>query len=197
MKKLSFLAFVVFALSVSGIKAQSLHIGLKGGINLSQMNGRSFNDGFKWGFAAGGFVELGITSKWGLQPELLFSQTNTQTASSFSQVYPQAGAINYQNVSLNYLTIPVLISWKPIPVLSFQLGPQFGTLLNSTPNIVQAGQKAFKSGDFAIAAGAQLNLLKFKIGARYVSSLTDLDNVGNSDTWKNETIQFYIGFRLL
>lgn len=194
MKKSGFVIFAFLVISASGIQAQGLHIGIKGGANIGQVDGRSFQDGYKWGYCLGGFAELNITSKWGLQPELLFSQTSTQTSNLFNSIYPDG--INYQNVKLNYMTIPVLLSWKPIPILSIQVGPQFGVLLSSSQNILGNGEKAFKSGDFALVGGAQVNLLKFKFGARYVSGLTNLDNVGSSDTWKNNSFQLYIGFRL-
>jgi len=197
MKKAGFLFFAVIFFSSSRIAAQGFHLGIKAGTNIAQINGRSFDGGFKWGFSAGAFAEINITSKWGIQPELLFNQTNTQTASNFNQIYPQAQAINYQNVRLNYMSIPVLLSLKPIPVLSFQAGPQFGVLLNSSNTILGNGANAFKSGDFSLVFGAQLNLLKIKIGARYISGLTNLDNVGDKDTWRNQSFQFYVGLRIL
>src|SRR5580704_14562715 len=126
MKKICFLVLVVSILSASGIQAQSFHFGVKAGTNLSQISGRSFNEGFKWGFTAGAFAELNFTSKWGIQPELLFNQTNTQTADSFNDIYQQG--INTRSVKLNYLSIPILLSYKPIPLLSLQIGPQFGIL---------------------------------------------------------------------
>jgi Outer membrane protein beta-barrel domain len=196
MKKSGFVIFAILVISTSGIQAQGLHVGIKGGANIAQMTGRSFEDGFKWSYMLGGFVEVNFNSKWGLQPELLFSQTNTQTSSDFESIYPNEEAINNQPVKLNYMTIPVLLSWKPIPILSIQAGPQFGILLNSSENILGNGENAFKSGDFALVGGAQVNLGHFILGARYVSGMTNLDNVGDADTWKNNSFQAYIGFRL-
>jgi Outer membrane protein beta-barrel domain len=198
MKKLSFLAFTVFIFSVSRIHAQGFHLGVKAGANLASINGRSFDDGFNWGFMAGAFAEINVSSKWGVQPELLFSSTKTQTASDFSSVVNEAGnvGINSQNVSLNYLSIPILLSFKPIPLLSIQVGPQFGILMNTSQNITSNGKNAFKSGDFSIVGGAQLNLGGFKAGARYVFGLTNIDDVTSVDTWNNRNIQFYVGFRI-
>src|SRR5450755_1546743 len=143
MKKVSFIIFSVFILSASRIQAQGIHIGIKAGVNLGQVNGRSFDDGYKVGFSAGGFAELNFTSKWGIQPEVLFNQTNTTTVNSFNEIIPQG--INNQSTKLNYLSIPILLSYKPIPLLSFQLGPQFGILMNSSQTIVGNGKNAFKT----------------------------------------------------
>src|SRR5450432_28028 len=198
MKKLSFLAIAVFIFSVSRIQAQGFHLGVKAGANLASINVRSFDEGFNWGFMAGAFAEVNVSSKWGLQPELLFSSTKTQTASDFSSIVNEAGnvGLNSQTVSLNYLSIPILLSFKPIPLLSIQVGPQFGILMNTSQNITSNGKNAFKSGDFAIVGGAQLNVGGFKAGARYIFGLTNINDVTSVDTWNNRNIQFYVGFRI-
>lgn len=195
MKKVCFLVLVVSILSASRIQAQSFHFGIKAGTNLSQITGRSFDDGFQWGFSAGGFAELNFTSKWGIQPELLFNQTKTQTASDFNEVFDEG--FNSTSVSLNYLSIPILASYKILPILSIQVGPQFGILMSTSQDITSSASKAFKSGDFSMVGGAQVNIGGFKAGARYVYGFTNLDNVTNVDTWKNQNIQLYIGFRIL
>ena len=120
MKKLCFVLFVVSAFSITKISAQGFHLGIKAGANLASLNGRSFDDGFNWGFMAGAFTEFNLNSRWGIQPELLFSQTKTQTASDFSSIVNEATnvGLNNQSVSLNYMSIPILVSWKPIPLIS-------------------------------------------------------------------------------
>jgi len=198
MKKLRFLVLALSIFSFSRIQAQGFHLGIKAGANLASLNGRSFDDGFNWGFMAGGFAELNLSPTWGIQPEVLFSSTKTQTASNFSSIVNEAGnvGIDNQSVTLNYLSIPILLSFKPIPILSIQVGPQFGILMNTSQNITSNGKNAFKSGDFSIVGGAQLNLGGFKGGARYIFGLSDIDDVTNVDTWNNRTIQFYVGFRI-
>jgi len=198
MKKFSFLLISILVFSFSHSQAQGFHIGRKIGTNISQITGRSFDQGFQWGFSAGAFAELNFTSKWGIQPELLFNQTQTQTASNFNDVYEEG--INSRNVSLNYLSIPVLLSWKIIPLLSIQAGPQFGILLNTSQNITTNGVNAVKNGDFSLVGGAQLNVGGLKLGARYIYGFTDLNDLpppGNVDTWKNQNFQIYVGLRIL
>ncbi len=198
MKKVSFLLIFIFIFSFHESQAQGFHLGGKIGTNISQITGRSFDQGFQWGFSAGAFAELNFTSKWGIQPELLFNQTQTQTASNFNDVYEEG--INNRNVSLNYLSIPVLLSWKIIPLLSIQVGPQFGILMNTSQNITANGVDAVKNGDFSMVGGAQLNLGGLRVGARYVYGFTDINNLpppGSVDTWKNQNFQLYIGIRIL
>jgi hypothetical protein len=195
MKKAGILVVTILMISFSKVRAQGFHLGAKIGTNISQITGRSFDQGFQWGFSAGAFAELNFTSKWGIQPELLFSQTQTQTASNFDEVYDQG--INSRNVSLNYLSIPVLLSYKLIPILSIQVGPQFGILMNTSQNITANGVNAFKNGDFSMVGGAQVNLGIIRLGARYIYGFTNLNDVTNTDTWKNQNFQLYFGVRIL
>ena len=195
MKKSGILVLTILVISFSQARAQGFHLGAKIGTNISQITGRSFDQGFQWGFSAGAFAELNFTSKWGIQPELLFSQTQTQTASNFDEVYDQG--INSRNVSLNYLSIPILLSYKLIPILSIQVGPQFGILMNTSQNITANGVNAFKNGDFSMVGGAQVNLGIIRLGARYIYGITNLNDVTNTDTWKNQNFQLYFGLRIL
>src|ERR1700733_13833725 len=121
MKKLGFLSIIVLIISVSRIQAQGFHLGIKAGTNITQMTGRSFDEGFQWNFMAGAFSELNFTSHRGIKPQFLFSQTSTQTASNFDDVYEEG--INSRNVKLNYLSIPILLTYKlPLPIISQQYG---------------------------------------------------------------------------
>jgi hypothetical protein len=194
MKKASLLFLAVLIISSGSLFAQGFHIGLKGGTNLSEINGQAFSDGFKWGFSAGGFAELNFTKQIGLQPELLFNQTNTRTAYNFDDVYQSVG-FSDRNVYLNYLSIPILLSIRPIPLISILVGPQFGIKLSD--NIGTSALNAFKSGDFSVVGGAQINLGGFKAGARYVIGVNNLNDINNNYKWQNRTIQLYIGFRLI
>jgi hypothetical protein len=198
MKKVSFLLISILVFSFSNSQAQAFHIGGKIGTNISQITGRSFDQGFQWGFSAGAFAELNFTSKWGIQPELLFNQTQTQTASNFNDVYVEG--INSQNVSLNYLNIPILLSYKIIPLLSLQVGPQFGILLNTSQNLTTNAINAVKTGNFSMVGGAQLNVGGLRLGARYIYGFSDINNLpppGDVDTWKNQNFQIYVGLRIL
>lgn len=198
MKKAGFSVFIFLTFSFFQGSAQGFHLGAKIGTNISQMTGRSFDQGFQWGFSAGAFAELNFTSRWGIQPELLFNQTQTQTASNFNDVYQEG--INSRDVSLNYLSIPILLSFKLIPVLSVQVGPQFGILMNTSQNITTTASNAFKSGDFSLVGGAQVNLGIIRLGARYIYGISNLNGLpppGDVDTWKNQNFQLYFGLRIL
>ncbi len=193
MKKVFALLLIIFC--YSQIQAQGLHIGIKAGTNNSLLTGNSFSGGFNWSFMAGAFAEVNFTSNWGIQPEVLFSQITSQTASNFNDAYSEG--INSKDIKLQYLNIPILLTYKlPLPILSLQLGPQFGTLLNNNSSITTNGINAFKSGDFSMIAGAQINLLMFRGGIRYVYGFTNINNINDADTWKTRTIQLYVGLKI-
>ncbi len=177
-----------------GSYAQGFHIGVKGGANLTKIDGQSFSQGFKLGYSLGGFAELNFTKKWGIQPELLWNQYNTTTAYNFQQIYE---GFQGQNVSLNYLSIPILLTYRPVPILTFELGPQFGILMNQPSNLGDNISNAFKTGDFSVLGGAHFNLGAFKLGARYFVGLNDVNDLGKYDKWKNQGLQLYIGFRII
>ena len=187
--------FLVFVAVISSY-AQGFHIGIKGGANINKIPGRSFDDQFNYGYSLGGFAEINFTKKWGVQPELLWSQSKTTTSSQFGDIYNDIGGIPNRDVTLNYLSIPLLLTYRPIPILSLVAGPQFGILLDESQNIMVNGQNAFKKGDFSVIGGAQVNLGAFKAGARYFVGLNDINDLPYGDQWKNQGFQVYVGLRL-
>ena len=194
MKRNAFVLSLSLLLVVVHGQAQGFHIGIKAGANLFKMDGESFDQEYKFGYNVGAFSELNFTSSWGLQPELLFNQTNYRTGTQFSDIYPDG--VNDVKGKLNYLSIPVLLSFRPIPLLSLLAGPQFGILLKQDEHLVNNAGQAFKKGDLSIVAGAQLNLAAVKVGARYVVGLNNINDLQNQNNWKNEGWQLYAGFRI-
>jgi hypothetical protein len=190
--KLLSLAILLFIFS-SSLFSQSFSIGVKGGANLFKISGKSFKDEFKFGYHVGAFASIG-RGRLAFQPEVFFNQVNLDTATNFSQVYPNFNKIN--NIKLNYLSIPLLLNYKVNKLIWLQAGPQFGVLLDQNKNLLQNGQEAFKSGNFSLVGGAQLNILKFKVYGRFVGGMTDLNNIGNSDSWKTTAIQLGVGIGL-
>lgn len=176
----------------SSLFSQGLTFGIKAGANLGKITGHSFKDEYSLGYHAGAFATIG-GKKWGIQPEVLFNQVNTDTATSFSEI---TGLNNISKIQLQYLTIPILLNYNISNILSLQAGPQFGIRLDKNKSLVQNGKDAFKSGNFSLAAGAQLNLLKFRLYGRFIGGMTDLNNLGNNDTWKINMFQLGVGIAL-
>lgn len=191
--KSKFFVLALVGLLCTNVFSQGLKIGIKGGANINKITGKSFDQQFSFGYHLGGFVEIGITKKWAIQPEVLFSQSKADTSSNFSSIY-QFNKIN--NITLNYLAIPILLEYRPIKLISFQAGPQYSILMNKNNTLLQNGKAAFASGDFSMLGGVQVNLLNFKFYGRYVVGLNNLNDIDNKEKWKNQSIQLGIGIAL-
>lgn len=172
------------------------HLGLKGGVNMFRIDGQSFREGYEHGYHAGLFAEINFARKWGIQPEILWNQSQTRTSDRFHDIYDE-GFGELRGVQLDYLSIPLLLSYRPSRLVSFQLGPQFGLLLNRQDNLFENGLNAFKSGDLSMLGGMQLNIGGFKLGGRYSIGLMNINDIDNRDRWRNEGFQLFLGFRIL
>lgn len=190
------LTLLAVAIAISSITfAQGLQAGVKGGVNLIKIDGKSFSEEFRHGYNLGGFVELNFNDKWGVQPEVLWNQANTRTSTEFSDIYDE-GLRELKDVKLNYLSIPILLNYKVSKLITLQLGPQFGILINKDQNLFENGKEAFKRGDFAMLGGAQINFGAFKLGGRYAVGMYNINDIDNRDQWKNQGFQLYAGFKL-
>lgn len=190
------ITFLLLAISISTLTmAQGFHVGAKAGANLFKVDGKSFSEEFNFGYTLGAFSEINFNKKWGLQPEVIWNQTNTRTSTSFNEIYPTSTQ-DLKDVKLNYLSIPLLLTYRPAKILSLEAGPQFGILLDHSKNLLENGKEAFKKGDLAMLAGAQLNLGGVKIGGRYQIGLANINDIDNRDKWTNQGWQIYAGFRL-
>ena len=183
----------IFCITASAASAQKLHIGFKGGANVNKLTGKSFNDQFSFGYHVGGFFSVGLGKKFAIQPEILFNQINVDTSSSYSAIY-QFNKVD--KVQLKYMSIPILLNYKPVKYLTFQVGPQFGILTNKSKTLVQNGKQAFKSGDFSMLGGLQVNISHLNIYARYAVGLSNLNDIDNKEKWKSQSIQLGVGLTL-
>lgn len=191
MKTKLFSAIILLFIS-SSLFSQGLSFGIKGGATMGKISGQSFKNEFTLAYHVGAFVTIS-GKKWGIQPEVLFSQVNADTATNFSQVY----AFNHVNqIQLKGLTIPIMVNYHLNHFLTLQAGPQFGVILDQNKNLLQNGNDAFKSGNFSVAAGLQLNLLKFRVYGRFVGGVTDLNNISSNDAWRVQSIQLGVGIAL-
>lgn len=196
MKTKLFLPLLAALLFSQAMMAQ-FHIGFKGGANITKIDGVSFKDKFQYGYHIGGFAEIGLGNKFGLQPEVLFNQVSTSVDSNYKHVYQNVFNSNQSTVKLNYLSIPILLSYKLIGnFLSLQAGPQFGVLISQDKTLLQNGGEAFKKGDFSLVAGAQIKFSAIRLSGRYVIGLNNINDIDNQDQWKSQGFQVSLGLAL-
>ena len=185
MYKKIFTLLVLFFTSASLIYGQSLKFGLKAGTDMHKLEGKSFKEQFTFGYHAGAFVEVGLSSKLSIQPEVYFSEVKVDTGTSFSQTYQFK---QVPKIKFSYINIPILLNIKPNKFLALQLGPQYGILINNNISLINNGRDAFKNGDFSAVAGVQVYVARFRIYGRYVVGLSDLNDIDDREKWKTQTI---------
>ena len=190
----------LFSLTVAMLMAQCIlaqfHVGIKGGANITKVDGKAFKDEFRYGYHFGGFAEIGLGKKIQILPEVIFNQSTTTLDSSFKVIYQNIINSNQSSVKLNYISIPVLLNYKLLGPIYLQAGPQFSILIDQDKNFLQNGADAFKKGDFSMLGGVQLKLSALRVTGRYIIGLNNINGIGNQDKWKNEAIQLSIGFAL-
>ena len=174
-------------------------LGFKGGLNLNKIEGKSFKDEFNYNYALGGFVQLSITRKLGLQPEINFVQTTAEQTNDITEVYDDLffGG-DQKKAKLNYLKFAGLLNIDigPSQRVKLQLGPQWGRLLNETADSLNSSQDVFKKNEFSALGGIMLQLPLFHIGTRYEIGLTDVNGTDNHDKWRSQAWQFFVGITL-
>ena len=195
--KAKFPLLVVATILISHVSMAQFSLGAKAGVNITKVKGETFRDEFQYGYHLGGFAEIGLGEKWAIQPEVLFNQYQTRVDSNFKNIYSNAlDFSNYQDVKLNYLSIPLLLNYKVGSLLTLQAGPQVGILVDQSKNLLENGGEAFKSGDFSMLAGAVINLGKLRLSGRYFAGLNNISEISDKDKWKNEGFQLSVGLAL-
>ncbi|MEO6314086.1 MAG: porin family protein [Chitinophagaceae bacterium] len=188
-------AFVLF--SIAGMaqgRVPFFQLGIKGGVNFTKIEGKSFADEFDYGYQAGAFATIKISDHVQIQPEVLFNQFNTKADTAFGSVF---NVKNLKGVKLNYVSVPLLLNLTPAKFISFQVGPQFGILLDKHKNLFENGKDAFSGGDLSMVGGVQLNLGGIRLSGRYVVGLSNINDATNSDKWKKQGFQLSAGFRII
>ncbi len=192
MKKILLLLTATASITLAA-SAQSLKFGIKAGADINKINGKAFSDEFSYGYQAGVFSEIGITKKFGIQPEIIFSQVNIDTASGIKDVL---GFENLKSAKLSYFKIPLLLSYSPNSVVRLQAGPQYGILVDKQKSAGENGRNLFQNGDLSMVAGMQLNISKIRMYGRYVVGLNNINDTGSPDKWKSQSFQVGLGLTL-
>lgn len=199
MKKLPLLLLLLAA--AGGAQAQ---IGVKAGINGAVLNGENIDmdTRYKTTYHVGAFVRLPVLGPLSIQPEVLYSLQGSEFRSALA---------NY-DTKLHYLNVPVLARVKVGPVYA-EAGPQLGVLLGAREDgtlrisaadgygpVDRSASGNYKKTDFALAAGAGVELGNIILGARYTAGLSNINDVrdlngANDPRLRNRVIQLSVGVK--
>jgi len=173
--------------------------GFKGGLNLNKIKGESFKNEFQYNYQLGGFMQINFARKFGLQPELNFSQTTAEQSDDITDIYDDIFLGGEQKkAKLDYLKLAGLLNIDigPSQRVKLQLGPQWGLLLSEAVDSLKTPQDVFKKGEFSVLGGIMLQLPLIHIGTRYEIGLTNINGLDNQDQWKSQAWQFFVGITL-
>lgn len=174
------------------------HYGVKADLNFSTLSGHGTANGYTLGAQGGVFVERAFNSKWSIQPEVLFTQSNTKRSSDFMTYYNTVGnPYSAEDIKLAYLSIPVMLKYNVNKAFSILAGPQYGFLLKDAESLLRSGDgKAFKTGEFSANLGGQFNAGIVSLYARYNVGISNINNIDTRYAWRSSHIQAGIAFRI-
>ena len=162
-----------------GRGGSDVSLGLKAGASLTNMTGpNAIANDYRFGFHGGVFANIGLTSLFAFQPELLYSQKGG----------------NYKNVTdaslrLHYIDVPLAFHVNT-GGLFFEAGPQVGFLVAAKSQVGSAStdiKNSFNTVDFGYLFGLGYQLKEgLGIGLRYNGAFT---NAYQSTTIGNTTFQ--------
>jgi hypothetical protein len=206
-KKYIILALIFTALTSVSF-GQGMQLGLKAGVNFSNLVGDDIEGAeSKTGFVGGLFFMYQFNKLFAIQPEAYYTMKGATDEQSF------AGETAELTISLDYIEIPILfkvlipIENSPIRPSVF-VGPYVGFNSTAKAKLEYMGQSEeediedVKSTDFGLVFGAGLG---FPVGTnevgvdfRYGLGLTTLDDSAENADIKNSVfnINAYFGFNL-
>ena len=196
MKKIILTVAAVFAFGFAN--AQETKFGVKGGLNVANLSGDIEDNSSKVGFHVGGFVEIKVSDKFSVQPELLFSTQGAKFEESGS-------GFSYESkYNLSYLNIPVMAKYYAADKFSLELGPQIGFLTSAKDDytatesgVTVSGNEdikdIFESVDFGLNFGAGYDFTEnLSVGLRYNLGLSNIAKTEAGDDTKVQNTVFSV-----
>ena len=199
MKKI-FLCAAVAIMSFATAQSQEVRLGIKGGYNMTTLTGDIEDASSRSSFHLGGLVEVPISERFSIQPEVLYSSqgaeyTETLTGVDDSKI----------TAKLDYIQVPIMAKFYAAEGFAIEAGPQIGFLANSTAEfestvgdvtvIGDEDMEDIKNTDIGIGVGASYRIpAGLFFGARYNFGLTDINEVDNGIKMYNGVFQLSVGY---
>ncbi len=170
------MAAILFTTAAS---TQSVNIGIKGGLNVYNINndnGSKYDD--KVGFHVGLLGHVHLTKQLALQPELVYSTQGARSTTSGIET----------KFNLGYINVPILLQYMFDNGFRLQAGPQIGFLTSAKAKSGNANldfKSSLKPVDVGIGAGIGYvhAASGFGVDARY--------NIGLSNINDNDIVTSY------
>jgi hypothetical protein len=188
MKKLLF-PVVVSVCAVITTNAQHPHWGIKGGINVANIDVQhGAEPDARVGVHFGGLAHIHLSEHFALQPELMYSNQGAERTS---------GNTDYKT-KLHYINVPVLLQFMTGSGFRLQTGPQLGVLMSAKSKVNDTEtdvDDSYKTPDFSWSFGASYVTMKgLGFDARYNHGISNFNDLpGNK--YKNRVFQFGVFYQ--
>ena len=191
-KLLLFTAFAIFAFVNSNAQGE-FRIGFKGGVNIASIGGDNAfgvgSFGSRTGFHIGALVEIPITDKISVQPELMYSMKGSDFSFASSDF----------DIKLDYIDVPIMGKYHIIEGLSGEFGPVIGVLVKADADNgdeTEDIKDLYKTTDIGLAIGATYRLpMGVFFSLRYNKGLTDInDDPDTNAKSQNNVFQVSAGY---
>jgi len=142
---LTFLSLINFA--------QEFQLGVKDGLNIGYIDGRPSDDVYGLvNLHTGIYASQDFNHAIGVQLEAL---VNTLSTTVYNEIFIPEPYLNPQNVTLSYLSFPLLLRYKAARKLILHTGIQYSILLDKDKRLTNTNTDAFKNGNLSLAFGLQ------------------------------------------
>lgn len=195
--KTRYILFILLFIGSFSLNAQRFNGGILAGFNAAQIDGDSWSGFYKSGLLLGAFVNTEFTTDFGGQLEIKYSGKGSSTSPKSS---------NIQKVRLNYIDLPVLVSYKALDALKIEAGVSFNYLYSASHyDGSWSDEWALEPNKFetALIFGVNYTLFNaFDFNVRYSYSLFPVRSADYSTStieegaWFNNFISFGMYFNL-
>lgn len=211
MKKVIYIVSAIVLLTFNQASAQSddrrenLELGIKGGVNLSNIwddASSDFQYDSKIGGVIGAFIGIPMGKMLGIQPEVLLSQKGFKGSGTLL-------AVPYSfSRTTTFLDIPLQLQLKPTEFFTILVGPQYSYLIkqkdnytfgsNSTDQEQEFKNENIRKNILGAVLGADFIYENIVISARVSWDLQTNKGDGTSTTprYKNQLAQLTVGVKL-
>jgi hypothetical protein len=194
------ISFFLCTVCISTAAFGQVSFGVKGGLNFNDISLKDRpaelrdDANMALGFHLGVYSRISISEKFAFIPELQFVQRGAKSGGT--------------RINLNYIELPLLISYAPIKILAIEAGPDFSYKISARAraNGNSANLNDIYKNDFdlGLVSGVRVPLGKLSIIARYYVGLVSLSDVhyatqnGQQTTTKEyaRSVQIGVAYRL-
>ncbi|MDW3196072.1 MAG: porin family protein [Cytophagales bacterium] len=141
--------FLILALNVSVLSAQSsFQIGIRGGLNyvnnIYKINdiGESGNE-YRFGYHLGVQGKFKVMDRFFFSPEISWNNKGYYNAGinqlgNFNEAFAFIHFLDESNTHLNYVSLPLLVEFRPVSKIGLLLGPEISYLISAKASLISS-----------------------------------------------------------